>query len=163
LKLCTSCQARFPEGFGRCLHCGRRLVAEEDAAPAPAPAPGAPGEGDADADWLAFAVREPVFAAELAQALHEGGIRFRLAGEGETDPGHAGRAGWETRLEIQVHREDREEAERIASRHLRQSLPDLPPDFDPEADPGEGCPACGADVRSGAAACTDCGLAFPDA
>jgi hypothetical protein len=50
----------------------------------------------------------------------------------------------------------------IEAQFIRDTVPDLPPDFDPlEVKPADACPACGTPIVAGAEECGDCGLTLP--
>ena len=110
-----------------------------------------------------LSILEIPLARELADRLADGGIDVRLAPEPRAPSasargGYAGRTG---RLVVLVPEPDLERARSIESRLVRESVPDLPEDFDPEAQAEGQCPACQTPLPEQAAECAECGLCFP--
>jgi hypothetical protein len=95
----------------------------------------------------------PSVAERFAARLAEAGV------DAELKPADVGR-GWE--VQIYVRDSELERARAVQAAFIRESVPDLPADYDPHATvTTEGCPACGAEIAEGATECADCGLALP--
>ena len=123
----------------------------------------------------------PALAQELARRLVDAGVEVRLAAEParpvrRADPpsGHVeGERAWGSqrmaarggygiggRVQIYVAERDLARARSVESRFIREQVPDVPEDFDPENLPADRCPACQAQLPEEAQTCTECGLAF---
>lgn len=123
----------------------------------------------------------PALAQELANRLVDAGVEVRLAAEparpvrnedpptgyveGERAWGSqrmAARGGYGIggRVQIYVAERDLERARSVESRFIREMVPDVPEDFDPENLAPDRCPACGEQLPEEAQTCTECGLAF---
>ena len=149
MRLCPACNARFPDDFARCAHCGGRL---RDEAPRDADAPDGLSEG-----LSILASRHPAEAGRLLEALALAGIDFLPRAEGSAGAdAFTGSSGHEALVHVFVSDQDMERAVAVD----RALFPELRPDaIEFEADR---CPACGAGLASDAAECSDCGLAFPE-
>lgn len=155
MQICDSCSAQLPDSFARCLHCGGPLR--------PAGSQGrAPRESGGET-LHRLAVGEPAHVRGLLEGLAREGIELQLASEaGEADGDwERGGPGSEGVLAVYVRGQDLERAERIRTRLLRETLPDLAPGAGGGADALEVCPACAAPLPPRADACPGCGLRLP--
>jgi hypothetical protein len=64
---------------------------------------------------------------------------------------------------VYVRLEDLEIAREIDGEVMRELMPDVPEDFDPNAEDSGACPACGTMPPEGARECPECGLALLEA
>jgi hypothetical protein len=147
MRHCPSCDAQFPDEQQSCLHCGGAL--EEDSA-----------EG-----LLLLASLDPFESRPLLERLTERGIPFAVLNDqlARARAVGRGRPGSFAGVNIFVRQDDHPSALEIHQQIVRDSLPDLPPDYAPENTHGDGCPACGAELAADAPSCAECGLEFPDA
>ncbi len=158
MRYCHSCNAQLPDSFARCVHCGGPLRSQPGASQRAARSRGS-------LDGLCFlARRHPSRARPLLEALREAGIHFVPVGDGGARRVDvpSGSHGEHARLDVYVLPDDLERASAIEQRVLRSSLPSLPPDYEPAAEPGDRCPACGTRLSGAPDVCGDCGLHFPD-
>jgi hypothetical protein len=123
----------------------------------------------------------PALADELARRLVEAGVEVHLqpeparparreeppAGylEGERAWGSqkmAARGGYGSggRVQIYVAEADLARARSVESRFIREHVPDVPEDFDPDNLPSDRCPACDAQLPAEARVCPECELTF---
>lgn len=152
-RACPSCREEYVATATRCVECDVALVAVEEL-PRDAPSELPPSE-----QLVRIRVENPVWIETLAAGLAEEGIPSRvelLDSEAPVARRHGAPCA------LYVRPEDAERARRIDDALLREQLPDLPEGADTGWQEAEGCPACGAEVDTGAAECPDCGLGFAD-
>ncbi len=156
MKLCTSCDAQFPDDLGRCIHCGRSLD------PPRARRAAQPAKRTIPDEMVLYRTREPLYAPPLLDALRMAEIRFLAVGDrGQWRPkGGSGNNGHDAMIEIYVDREHLERAHLAETELLRMTLPDIAPDHDPGAGSGDRCPACDTQLRVDQMTCPSCGLPF---
>ena len=158
LRYCHACDCQFPDEDEVCLHCGARLYA----------APSTPGvddgEEDPSAGYVLLTVLDPFESRRLLDRLAEAGIRFAVLSDQSASARAAlqGRRGATVGVNVFVPPEDKERASELQQQVLRESLPDLSPDFDASAAGADVCPACSSPLSGDAASCSECGLEFPD-
>ena len=156
MKLCSHCNAQFPDEYSRCIHCDRRLRALRDASAVRHP----------DLRKLHHLTDEhPAKIAPLLDRLQDAGISFTLI----TDDGtrsvdfYRGSAGWKAKASVYVEPPDREAAERLHRAFLEEVIPHLA-QMDPRGtSPADCCPACHEALGQHADSCPACGLVFPEA
>jgi hypothetical protein len=128
-----------------------------------------------------LSVHPPSLAEELARRLVDAGIDARLEVESarpvrRTEPpaGYlesehtwgsqrmAARGGYGSgsRIQIYVSERDLERARSVESRFIREQVPDVPEDFDPQNLAPDRCPACDAQLPEEIQVCPECELAF---
>jgi hypothetical protein len=158
VRFCHACDCQFPDEDEVCLHCGARLHA----------APSAPSAGGDDEDpsagYVLLTVLDPFEAPRLLDRLAEAGIPFAVLSDQSAQARVAlhGRRGATVGVNVFVPPEERERASELQQQVLRESLPDLSPDFDASAGGADVCPACSSPLSGDAASCSECGLEFPD-
>jgi len=114
---------------------------------------------------MLIGVHPPDLAEQIVQRLSDGGVLVHLQEEGaKADRNRAaarGGVGRGGRVQIYVRPEDFDQARRIESRFMRELMPDLPEDFDPENLDPNACPACETELPRGTVGeCPECGLAL---
>lgn len=159
MKLCTHCNAQFPDGRRRCVHCGRRLGQD-------APRPGPAGPDLARLHHLTD--DHPAKIGPLLERLRAQDVPFTLVTDGGARlvDWHRGSSGWKAKASVYVEPEDRARAQRIHRAYLADLIPgleDLPPEPDGSVPDEEACPACLEPLAASAPRCPSCGLAFPEA
>jgi hypothetical protein len=123
----------------------------------------------------------PSLAEELARRLVDAGVEVRLEVESarpvrraEPPAGYveaerawgsqrmAARGGYGsgTRVQIYVAEADLARARSVESRFIREQVPDVPANFDPDNLAPDRCPACDAQLPEEAQVCPECDLAF---
>jgi hypothetical protein len=159
-KTCPSCGDEFVPHIELCPDCRVPLRAAGENAPAAAPAP----EG---------ALREAVMLRagdvselrELAERLTAAGIACAI----DTDPpgqnlgaatSRRAAAGAPARLALYVDADDAQAAVQIHHAWIAETVPDSARAG--EAGIIDACPGCGEPLAVGAAACSSCGLEFPE-
>lgn len=158
MRYCHACDCQFPDEDTVCLHCGARLHAS----------PAVPGVVDDDADpsagYVLLTVLDPFEARRLLDRLAEAGVPFAVLSDQSASARGAlqGRRGATVGVNVFVPPEERERASEVQQQVLRESLPDLSPDFDAGAAGADACPACSTPLSRDAASCSECGLEFPD-
>jgi len=147
MRHCPTCDAQFPDEQEACLHCGGAL--EEESA----------------AGLLLLASLDPFESRPLLERLTEHGIPFAVLNDQQARARVVGRGrpGSLAGVNVFVRSDDHARALEIQQRLVRESLPDLPPDYAPEGAHSDGCPACGTELAPDAQSCAECGLEFPDA
>ncbi len=156
MKLCSSCDAQFPDDYSECVHCHRGLE-------------GAPPERDGVPPQLSrmhhLADEHPAKVAALLDSLREADVRFTLVTDGGTRKvdWNRGSAGHLARASIFVEADDRPRAEAIHREFLESLIPHLSNAVSTPAAPPGFCPACRDPVPPHAEECPSCGLAFPEA
>lgn len=156
MRYCHPCDCQFPDEQELCLHCGASLH----------DAPRLPGDEDRDTapteGMLLLASMDPFEARRLLDRLDEEGIHFTVINDDAARRLSGGRVGGYNGVNVFVPPDQHAAAREIQQRVLRESLPDLPEDFEPTPDGAEVCPACSTPLASDAQACEECGLEFPE-
>jgi hypothetical protein len=156
LKLCTSCDAQFPEEHTHCIHCGRSLAPPREAATSGPDGPAVPD------DMVLYRKREPIYAPPLLDALRAADVRFLAVGDLGTGgyKGESGSSGHDSMIEIYVDHLHLERAHVVETQLLRRTLPALSGSPEPPPMRGDHCPACDATLADDQMTCPDCGLRF---
>jgi hypothetical protein len=161
-KVCSSCGQEYQSWATECSDCGVSLdlAPGEKLAPATRAAP-------ALEELVALRLGGPWELQALAEALQAQGISSRIDAYPPGDPISAprvraqqGQRGDAARLGIYVSRPDLEAAREVAEEVAARDLPDV--DAAGAAHDPTACPACGEPTPENAAACSACGLEFPE-
>jgi len=156
MRYCHPCDCQFPDEQELCLHCGAPLH----------DAPRLPGDQDRDPasieGMLLLASMDPFESRRLLDRLDEAGIHFAVINDETARKILSGRVGRYAGVNILVPPDQHAAAREIQQRMVRESLPDLPEDFEPTPDGAEVCPACSTPLASDAQCCEECGLEFPE-
>ena len=128
-----------------------------------------------------LSAHSPALAEELARRLVDAGVEVRLEAESarpiqrqETPAGYvegerlsgsqrmAARGGYGIggRVQVYVAERDLTRARSVEARFIREQVPDVPADFDPDNLASDRCPACQAQLPEESQSCPECGLAF---
>ena len=146
--ICSGCERSYGETETMCPRCRIALVPE-----ASAPAALQPGDPPPAEELAHLRGADLAFITLLAAKLEEAGIPHQVA----ADPQGRGR---DIRYDLGVRARDLEQARGIDAAVLRSELPDLPEGFEPFAEHGDTCPACGAQVGPNDETCPSCDLAL---
>lgn len=155
-KVCRSCGQEYQSWVSVCPDCDTPL----DLAPGETLAPTTRAVA-ALVDLVLLTLGEPRDLQALAQALQAHGISSQIDAYplGQTIGRAAGSRGQPARLGIYVARADLAAVREIAAELAARNLPDA--DAGVAHDP-TACPACGEPTPENAAACSSCGLEFPE-
>jgi hypothetical protein len=156
MRYCHPCDCQFPDEQESCLHCGAPLHDE------PRTATGEAGDADSIEGLVLLTSMDPFESRRLLDRLAEAGIRFAVVNDEAARRVSRRRTGGFAGVNILVTPDQHAAASEIQQRVLRESLPDLPEDFEPAPDGAESCPACSAPLAGDAQCCDECGLEFPD-
>lgn len=157
MRYCHHCDAQFPDDEKRCLHCNAPLhdhrLSEASL--------------DADAgsseDVVLLASLDPFESRRLLDRLAEAGVDFTVLNDQEARARSSGRGRSYAGVNVFVPVAEHARASALQQQMVRESLPDLPPDFEPDAAGSDVCPACSAPLAGDAQSCGECGLEFPEA
>ena len=105
--------------------------------------------------------RDTILKRLRAECAAGTAIYDALCGSGITAK-MAARGGYGTggRVQIFVAQADLARARSVESRFIREQVPDVPEDFDPDNLASDRCPACDAQLPAEAQACPECELTF---
>jgi hypothetical protein len=161
-KVCPSCGGEFQQWVTQCPDCA---VALQISSGAPRPA-AAPRELPPERDLVCLDRGEPRALREIAERLQAAGLSCRIGPYPPDEPIRLGGkrgSGVATTFGLYVLPADAEEAARLRTQFVRDTLPDAAGvDFGAGAELSA-CPACGEPLADGARECASCGLAFPEA
>lgn len=153
MKLCSHCDAQFPEDYYQCVHCRRELE--------PIPTEHAPEPPDLSR-LHHLADEHPAKIGALPDSLREAGLPFTLVtdgGTGKVDWYH-GSAGRMANASVFVDPADLARAEAIHREFLESVIPHLAGMASSSGTPPDSCPACHDPIARDAGECPSCGLVF---
>ena len=159
-KLCPSCRSEFQDWVTHCPDCKVALQLSGAALP-PQPARELP-----PARELSCIERgDPRALHEIAERLQAAGLSCRIDAYPPDEPIRLGGrgSGVATTFGLYVHPADAEEATRVRTRLVQETLPESVGHELAAGTELHDCPACGEPLAEAARECAACGLAFPEA
>ena len=161
-KVCPEGHGEFQQRVTHCPECGAVLQLATSEAPVPRTVPALP----AAHELTCIERGDPRALHEIAARLQSAGISCRIDAYPPDEPIRLGGprgSGVATTFGLYVRPAEAEEATRVRTRHLQQSLPEAAGYEVAAGTELHACPACGEPLAEAARECTECGLEFPEA
>jgi uncharacterized protein with PIN domain len=161
-KICPEGHGEFQQRVTHCPDCGAALELATSTEPPPRAVVGLP-----PAHELTCIERgDPRALLEIAEHLQSAGVSCRIDAYPPDQPirlgGRRG-SGVATSFGLYVRPAEAEEATRLRTQHLEQTLPEATDYRVAAGTELNECPACGEPLAENARECAACGLEFPEA
>jgi hypothetical protein len=160
-KVCPSCRGEFQDWVARCPDCDVALQLAGAVLP-PQPV----GELPPARELTCIERGDPRALHEIAERLQAAGLSSRIASYPPDEKIRLGGprgSGVATTFGLYVRPADAEEATRLRTQLVQETLPESVGHTVVAGTELHDCPACGEPLAEGARECAACGLAFPEA
>lgn len=161
-KVCPSCGGEFQQWVTQCPDCAVALqIGGGPSLPAAAPRELPPAR-----ELVCIERGDPRALHEIAERLQVAGLSCRIdpyPPDEPIRPGGRRGSGVATTFGLYVLPAEAEDATRLRTEHVRETLPEAAGYEVAAGTELSACPACGEPLADAARECAACGLAFPDA